>query len=160
LFDPLSVAAATPSRFDVAAPFLGSVILTLVAPFVSMPVERRLASTYREWDASAGGSVLPGHHDPDQIAHTTLWAIDATQILAGLLGPIVGLLVFHPTISNALALVYVLAIVGSVGGFLGFVHLVSPDRYESNWLWVFSPVAVVVTVASLIAAGIAAAIGP
>jgi len=31
---------------------------------------------------------------------------------------------------------------------------------SSNWLWVFSPVAVAVTVASLIAAGIAAAIGP
>lgn len=160
MFFDAGLGTAAITRFDVAAPFLANAFVLLLGPFGALAIEHRFAATYRRWDRSVEAPPLPGHHDPDQVAETTVWAIDASQILIVLLGPIAGLLILHPNINAAVSVVYIAVIVLSVAGFLAFVFLTAPDAYKSDWIWIFSPVNVGAIVVSLLAGGIAAAIGP
>jgi hypothetical protein len=160
MYFDVAPALAGITRFDVAAPFLANALVLLLGPVGAIAVEHRFAATYRQWDDSVNATGLPVHHDPDQIAKTTVWAIDASQILVVLLGPIAGLLIFHPDISSGVAVVYLAAVVLSFGAFLAFVFLTAPDAYESDWIWIFSPLNVGAIIVSLLAGALAAAIGP
>jgi hypothetical protein len=146
----------------VAAPFLASALILALGPFIALAVEDRLRSALVRWldedglSASARERLISYH--PDTVAKSAIWVVDAAGVVATLFPPILGLALLRT--SRMIELVYLLAVVIVVAGFLWFLFRVPLDRYHTRGLWIFTPVPLVGVGASLIASVAAYLIGP
>jgi hypothetical protein len=158
----LLAAAEAPSRFEVAAPFIASLILLILGPFVGIGVEYRLRDVLARWRdddelCPAVTERLVSYH-PDTVAKSSLWAIDAAQIFATFLPPLLGIALLRPGL--ALFMLYLAASVAVIAGYLAFLFLVPVDRYHVHGKWIFSPVPLIGIPITGGAAIAAALIGP
>lgn len=142
-----------------AAPFLISALLLVLGPFQVLAIQSRLKEVFTKWIAE--GEVKPGPMaDAGTLAGTAVWTVDAAQILANIVAPLVGLLVLKPELGSPLSVLYVGAFVAAVSAFLGFTFMVRVDGYGISRVPLATPVVVIGVLLNLIAAGIAVAIGP
>jgi hypothetical protein len=152
---------ATVSAFDAAAPFIVNCFFLIVGPFVGLAVVSRLSSMFRSWLKEGGISIeeLPIPLDPEVLANTATWTIDASQILTLCLSPLVGLLlVFN---FGGLGILYAGSLAIAICGFLGFTFATTADRYPGRFaIWIFTPVTVGGLVLNVAAAVVAASIAP
>jgi hypothetical protein len=142
-----------------AVPFLISALLLVLGPFQVLAIQSRLKDVFTKWIGD--GEVTPGAMaDAGTLAGTAVWTVDAAQILANIVAPLVGLLVLRPGLGSPLSVLYVIAFVVAVAAFLGFTFLVKVDGYGISRVPLATPVVVIGVLLNLVAAGIAAAIGP
>jgi hypothetical protein len=144
--------ASSSSSFTVAIPFLVNSLLLFLTPFLGLAIQSRLRSVFSEL----------GWAEPNALAQTAVWIGDATQIVAAAMGPLVGLLILRPNLGNGIALLYVGSFVLAFGGFLWFTFKVRVDGYgDRRWrIPFFTPLVVGGLVLNLLAAGVAALLGP
>jgi hypothetical protein len=150
------------SHFDVALPFIVNCLLLIVGPFMGLAVVSRLSAMFRGWLEEEGISIdeLPVPLDPDTLANTAIWTIDAAQIMTLFLSPLVGLLLLRSNLGD-LAFLYVASFVVAVSGFLGFTFASTADRYPWKFrIWIFTPVTLCGLTLNGAAAAFAAIIGP
>lgn len=153
------------SDFTVAIPFLVNALLLLLSPFLGLAIESRLNGVLSEW---FGGEVVEtAMVNPPTLARMSVWIGDASQTLTTAVGPLVGLLLLRPDIGSGIALLYVGAFVVAVATFLGFVFRVPVAGYGRwrvpHFRWrvpLFSPLVSAGIVLNLLAATVAALLGP
>lgn len=152
------------SRFDVALPFLVGGALLLISSFTGVAIAQRLERVLTAWFTEQGINVpaLNVPQDPGSLASTAAWTVDAAQILAIVLGPLIGLLILRPHLGGTLSFVYIVSLVVSVAAFFSFTFRVRADKYSSRvWLRVLTPVGAIGLALNLAAAAVAAwVIGP
>jgi hypothetical protein len=162
------------SRFDVAAPFLVNVAVVVVSALASSTIITKLERAFALWredvttETDDEGNEKKGTEtvsqplisDPAQTAQPSIWAMDASQILGLFLGPVLGLILLAPPLTSVLGVVYIVGIVACIGTFFAFVAWVKADRYPTWGKWKLTPVTIGGIFVSLVAAGVAAAIGP
>jgi hypothetical protein len=152
------------SRFDVALPFLVGGALLLISSFTGIAITQRLERVLNEWFTEEGIDVpsLGVPQDPASLASTAAWTVDAAQILAVVLGPLIGLLILRPHLGGNLSFVYLVSFVVGIAAFFGFTFRVRADKYSSiTWLGVLTPVGAIGLALNLVAAAVAAwVVGP
>jgi hypothetical protein len=152
------------SRFDVAVPFLLSALLLALGPFVGLAIEHRLKGEFTSWAEEMGQDIgeLDDSLQPAAHARAAGWACDAAQLVGTVVAPATALLLLKPDLGSALALLYLVTIVGAFVAFLAFTFLVPVDKYGTRRIvWIFSPLAVIGVGVNAVAAGVAAwLIGP
>lgn len=152
------------SRFDVALPFVISAGLLLVSSFTTLAIRERLEKVLTEWFKESKIEVdkLPVPQEPGSLASTSAWTVDAGQILAAVLGPLIALLILRPRVGDALSLLYFGSFVVAVIAFFAFTFKVRADRYGARTvLRFFTPLGAIGIALNLAAAAVAAwAIGP
>jgi hypothetical protein len=158
----LLAAFEEPTRLSVAAPFIAGAVLLFLGPFVAMAVEARLATVFQNWLDDDG---LPpralaklGSYSPETVAKSSVWSIDAAQILATFLLPWLGVALLRPGL--ALFLLYLVVSVVVLAGLLWFIYRVKADDYHTRGVWIFTPVPLFGIPVNVAAAIVAAAIGP
>jgi hypothetical protein len=105
---------------------------------------------------------------PDGQLAIASWVIDASQLLAGVLGPVLGLLVLFEQLKAEVVALFLLAALVTVIGFLRFVGKSDPLTYNRpprSWLQGrvraplgFTPVACIVILANAVCGSIAVAL--
>jgi hypothetical protein len=142
-----------------AAPFLINALLLVLGAFQLLAIQSRLEKVFTKWIEA--GKVSPGPYaDAGTLAGTAVWTVDAAQILANIVAPLVGLLLLKPDLGSALSILYGGAFVVAFVAFLGFTFLSKVDGYGISQVPLVTPVLVIGVLLNLIAAGIAVAIGP
>jgi hypothetical protein len=146
----------------VAAPFIASTLILALGPFVAIAVESRLGKVLRAWrDADALSSATEEQlisYDPDTVAKSAMWTIDAAAISATFFPPLLGLVLLRT--GRAIELVYLVALVAVVAGLLWFLFRVPIDRYHTRGVWIFTPVPIFGIGVSIVAAVAAYFVGP
>jgi hypothetical protein len=148
------------ARFDAAAPFLASALLIAIGPFVGLPIEWRIKRQLSEWARTSGTNEddLPEAFAPENLAAATGWVVDASQIVAVCLGPLVGVLLLHSTANGSVVLLYLAGVLVAFAWFLAFTFRSSIDRYPNRKHWWMTRVTLVGIAVNVAAAGVAAAL--
>jgi hypothetical protein len=146
----------------VAAPFLASTLLLVFGSFLALAIEHRLAREFAGWRDSDGLSNAAvkrlNSYAPDTVAQSSVWTIDAAQIVATFLQPLVGIAIMRPGLE--LLLFYIAASVVVLSVFFWFVFRVPVDSYHATGKGIFTLVPLIGIPVNLAAAGVAALIGP
>lgn len=183
-----------PSHLQAAAPFLLTAVVILVgaalALFVIARAEKEYEGIVDEYENSLNATkefeadtpkVEKADRTirirPDYLADMGNWLIDSGGMIAGVIGPAIGLALLYERFGMALILVYSLVVFLGFAGFGLFVSKVPPSGYPGQplleWphrarggririgkVWIFTPVVILTAGANLIA-GIAVLIaGP
>jgi hypothetical protein len=143
----------------VAIPFLVSALLLVLGPFLVLAIQSRLKAVFTVWIAT-GVVDASQSADAGTLAGTAVWTVDASQILANIVAPLVGLLILKPGLGSPISLLYVAAFVVAIAAFLAFTFLVEVDGYGISRVPLATPVVVIGVLLNLAAAGVAVAIGP
>jgi hypothetical protein len=84
--------------------------------------------------------------------------VDASQIVAVCLGPLVGVLLLHSTANGSVVLLYLAGVLVAFAWFLAFTFRSSIDRYPNRKHWWMTRVTLVGIAVNVAAAGVAAAL--
>lgn len=149
------------SRLDVALPFLVAIVLTAISAFVGEIVLGRLADQLEKWAGEQGVmEKLPETFKPASISQLSGWTVDCAQVLAGLLAPLVGLILLdkHGS-SSELQLAYLAAFAISFGAFVCLLRR-DPSKYGTGWPRVLTPAVALALILNIGGAVAAYLIGP
>jgi hypothetical protein len=162
-----------PTRFELAAPFLGSALLLVLGSCISLAIESRLKGLYAEviGQAKLKGTEQTTQLNADALANLANWTTDASQIASLILGPTIGLALLHRDLESWAVFLYLVLMILAVAACLVFIFLVRPESYPQAglvisserrpWLrvknrWIFTPVAQIGIAVSLAAAAVSA----
>ena len=151
------------------------IVLAFLSQVAGRVIAKQLRTTYREIldEAAAAEIFQPGVAVtnsllPESQVAIALWVVDASQILGGVLGPVLGVVLLQQALTWPIVCLLALAFVATFGGFLWFAGESNPRTYHRDPITVsfrdrpvrpvgsLTPVALVVVVANAACAALAA----
>jgi hypothetical protein len=127
------IAAAAPSSFEVAAPFLITAVLTILGGLGALLVVARMQTAYQKVldTAKVPPEFLIGDLRAESLANATNWAIDGATIITSLLGPGIGLVLLYDDLGAMTIAIYSAVMFVAFGGFFLFVAKVPVSGYPN-----------------------------
>jgi hypothetical protein len=155
-------AADVSARLTVAAPFIASCLILALGPFIALGVESQLGKALKQWlendTQNCTHEVKLTSYEPETVAKSSLWAIDAAGIAATFFPPLLGIVLLKT--GTAANLIYLGSLVVVVAGLFWFLYRVPIDQYHTRGFKIFTPVPIYGAIVNAMAAVAAYAIGP
>jgi hypothetical protein len=125
----LTAAPSTPSQFELASPFLITVLIILISAFLVPEIVKRLDEHYGEgWKEDERKSVNPDR-TPETHARAAVWAIDTAQIPTMIGTPAASVFILYKSFPPPFLVGYTAIILGSVVVCVAFRQWVPPLWY-------------------------------